>query len=354
MTRCRSIILLLVLFGVGSRWSVAVGQGRWEFSLGGEYMLTAYSFLSPHNTWGTGFEAACYRPLSSSYWPGTTWGWKLDFGFTPQSICGNRLGVSGMLRTPLLSWLDADMGFGLAKYSKPSYVTGNPENVYISTPVVCLIDLGLVARIDSRSYLALRLLHSSNGNMRRPNRGLNYFRFEMGFPLGDDTQLWRTTVSKSNLQSSLANPHYLNIMVAPSLTFSRHGMQRGLFFCYDLALSYEYHRTSALVYGGTLDLWYNFSHPWQLPRYHDNYTFPMYFSTLGFIEGFWGPLSIKGGVGVVLAASSRVMVPIYERLSVYYNFGNNYAGIGINAHGGQAEYIEWSYGRRIPLKKNSN
>ena len=44
-------------------------------------------------------------------------------------------------------------------------------------------------------------------------------------------------------------------------------------------------------------------------------------------------------------------MPVYERLGVYYNFGNNYAGIGINAHGGQAEFIEWSYGRRIPLSK---
>ena len=128
-------------------------------------------------------------------------------------------------------------------------------------------------------------------------------------------------------------------------------MQRGLFFCYDLAINYEYHATPVFAYGATVDLWYNFSHPWQLPRYHDNYTFPMYVSAQAFVEGFWGPLSIKAGIGPVLAASSRVLVPVYERLAAYYNFGHHYVGIGINAHLGQAEYIEWSYGFRLPLGK---
>ena len=345
----RLAVILLLLLPLSLR-----AQSRWEFSLGGDYLLTAYSFQSQHNTWGTGFEAVRWKLMDAPYRTNTFWGLKLDFGLTPQSICGNRFGVAGMLRTTLSSWLDADMGLGLASYSKPSYVTGDPENVYISTPLACLIDLGLVMPLDSRSHVALRLLHSSNGNMRRPNRGLNYFRFEMGFSLTENSRMrYNPKIPKIN-HYPITTPHYLNIMVAPSLSFSRHSMQGGLYFCYNLSLSYEYHSTPVFVYGGTLDLWYNFSHPWQLPRYHDNYTFPMYFSALGFFESFWGPVSLKGGIGYVIAASSRVMVPVYERLAVYYNFGNNYVGIGINAHSGQAEFIEWSYGRRIPIKKRSN
>lgn len=331
-----AVILLLLPLALNA-------QSRWEVSLGGEYTLTAYSFYSPHNTWGTGLQVTRWNE---------PFGIKFDAGLTPQSICGNRLGAAFMIRTPLAARLAADIGIGVASYSKPNYVTLNADNVYISTPVVCLFDLGLVARMDRGSFVAMRLLHSSNGNMRRPNRGLNYFRLEMGFPLAIGYSPHTTRHRPLTIpHSPLAADHYLDLMVAPSLAVSRHNMQHGLFFCYDVALSYEYRLMPTLLCGGTVDLWYNFSHPWQLPRYHDTYTFPMYVSALAFFEHFWGPVSIKGGVGMVLAASTRVLVPVYERLGIYYNFGNNYAGIGINAHGGQAEFIEWSYGRRIPLSK---
>lgn len=340
----RWAILLLLLSALAMP---AQAQKPWEVSLGGEYLLTAYSFRSPHNTWGTGLEVACFPLVTDSY----SYGLKFDFGLTPQNLCGNRIGAAFIIRTPLLRWLDADIGLGLSSYSKPRYVTHDTNNVYITTPVVCLFDLGLVARLDRGSFVALRLLHSSNGNMRRPNRGLNYFRLEMGFPLSGSAFGSRRSVVPRTAATTQDAYHELGFMVAPSLTISRHSMQHGLYFCYDVSLNYEYRHTPVWGYGGSLDLWYNYSHPWQLPRYHDNYTLPMYFSTLAFVERFWGPLSVKGGIGVVLAASSRVMVPVYERLAIYYNFGNNYAGIGINAHGGQAEFIEWSYGHRFPLRR---
>lgn len=321
-------------------------QSPWEVSLGGEYMMTDYSYLSLHNTWGTGLQATCFPYVTDGY----AYGLKLDFGLAPQSICGNRLGAAFLIRTPVHRWLDVDLGLGLASYSKPSYVTGDPANLYISTPLVCLFDFGLVAPLDSRSHIAFRVLHSSNGNMRRPNRGLNYFRLEMGFNLDERPRGWKGYGLRTMGEGEGVKDE-VNVMVAPSLSFSRHNLQHGLFFCYDLSLSYEYYVRPQLGVGGTVDLWYNFSHPWQLPRYHDPYTLPVYFSALVFAEHFWGPVSVRGGVGMVLAASTRVMVPYYERLAVYYNFGHNYAGIGINAHGGQAEFIEWSFGHRFPLTK---
>ena len=363
--------LFLFLLLLHSPFSVLCSQEtHWEFSLGAEYMLTAYSFRSSHNTWGTGFEAVWMKTENGKWKKGKeelsaapfSWGVKFDFGLTPQSICGNRFGMVAMLRDPLNPRLSLDMGVGLSSYTKPNYRTGNPGNVYISTPVACLIDVGLVASLTDRSHLALRLLHSSNGNMRRPNRGLNYFRLELGISAPPPENGKRKTENLeypgaaagspfSVSRSAEASCHELGFTLIPSLTFSRHNLQSGLFFCYDLALNYEYHTSPAMAYGATVDLWYNFSHPWQLPRYHDSYTFPMYVSALLFFERFWGPVSLKGGIGGVIAASSRVLVPVYERLAVYYNFGRHYAGIGINAHLGQAEYIEWSYGYRIPIGK---
>ena len=73
------------------------------------------------------------------------------------------------------------------------------------------------------------------------------------------------------------------------------------------------------------------------------------FSAMAFAEFFWGPVSLKAGIGPNIVVSPQVTIPYYERLGVYYNFGNNYAGVAVNAHGGRVEFIEWTYGRRFPV-----
>jgi len=318
-------------------------------------MLTAYSFRSPHNTWGASLDVTwLHQVTGDEYWMHRrhfpSFGFKFDLGFTPYSICGNRLGVAGVLRTPLLPWLDGDVVFGLSTYTKPNYVTGDTANVYISTPLTCLIDFGLVAHLDNRSYVALRLVHSSNGAIRQPNRGLNYFRLEMGMALDGNTT--RKEPASWIVPAVDFEPyHEVGVMVAPSLASSRYMLQKEVYFCYDVSLNYEYHHTPAIGFGGTVDFWYNCSHTWQIEFLNVDYHLPFYLNAMAFVEGFWGALSIKGGVGAVLLASDRINIPICERLAAYYNFGNNYAGIGINALAGQAQFVEWSFGRRFPINK---
>ena len=70
---------------------------------------------------------------------------------------------------------------------------------------------------------------------------------------------------------------------------------------------------------------------------------------MAMMEFFWGPLSIKAGAGPVLLCSPQVTTPFYERAGAYYNFGKNYVGVAVNAHGGRVEFIEWTYGRRFGI-----
>lgn len=341
MRRTVSILLLMITCAVRAQ------DTHWEFAIGGEYMVTGYSLASPHNASGTGLEVTWLRRMEGDacwvrmrHHPSV--GLRLGLGITPQGISGNRIGVTPVLRTPLSAWLDLDLGLGVSVYSRPSFVSHDTANVYISTPATWLIDVGLVAHLDERSHVALKLLHSSNGNMRRPNRGLNYLNLEVGMALGKDFYEYKKE------PGCAFNPwHEVGVMVAPSLAFSRHATQQGLFFCYDVSLNYEYRRTPLWGVGASVDLWYNFSYAWQVSVYHDRYTFPMYMGAMPFVEFYWGALSVKGGVGVTLLASNRVSGPVYERLGVYYNFGDCYAGIGINAHYGQAEFVEWSFGYRL-------
>lgn len=351
MGRRRTILLLLLLLPA----ALPAQSSHWELALGGEYMVTRYDLASPHNTFVASLEATWLHRLSDTacwvqmrHQPSV--GVRLDAGLAPQGISGHRLGAVGLLRTPLRPWLDLDLGLGLSTYSKPRYVTGDTANVYISTPLTILVDIGLVAHLDARSHVALRLLHSSNGNMRRPNRGLNFLHLEVGMALDDGRRPSpREAFGSSGVQCPFDPHHELGLMAAAGLTFSRHSMQRGVYLCYDLSLNYQYRRSPLVGYGATVDLWYNFSHVWQLPRYQDRYTTPVYVSAMPYVEFYWGPISLRGGIGAHLLTSSRVLVPVYERLAVYYHFGRSYAGIGINAHYGQAEFIEWSFGHWFPL-----
>ena len=78
-----------------------------------------------------------------------------------------------------------------------------------------------------------------------------------------------------------------------------------------------------------------------------DYRLPLYLRGMGVMEFFWGPLSLKAGVGLVMVASKEVTLPVYERVGAYYNFGRNYVGVALNATAGRIEFIEWTYGRRL-------
>ncbi len=328
-------LLPLLVFGQG---------GHWEISAGGEYMLTAYNFRSPHNSWAIGADIAWWQPRD-----GYSVGLKAGLNYNPNGICGHRLGAAFMVRQPLFSWLDWEIGLGLSTYTRPLPFTGDSNNVYISTWITMMVDMGLSFKLDEHWHAELGLLHSSNGHIKRPNRGLNFFRLGVNYRFDSRQKADRSSIVTPH--DTLIHPHSLGLTLSAGITASRHSMQKGKYLCYDLSLNYLWRTSRHFGMGATVDLWYNFSHVWQLPRYHDTYTMPLYVGAMYYIQSFLGPLNIRAGVGYTLLSSSRVLVPIYERLSCYYEFGQHYVGLGINAHLGQAEFVEWSYGFWIPISK---
>lgn len=337
MKRLASLLLATLTAG-----TLAAQQSHWEASVGGEYMLTAYSFKSPHNSLAAAADIAWWQQAE-----GYSYGLKAGLNINPDGICGHRAGVLGMLRLPLGNLLDADMGLGLSTYTSPLPLTGNDEDVYISTWLTFMFDMGLNMWMTEQLRLGLHLTHSSNGHLNRPNRGLNFFRLEAGYSFGEKDRMPARAFSTN--KDWVESAHRVGITASGGLTASRHMMQKGLFPCYDLSLNYQYLLAKRSMCGLTVDLWYNFSHPWQLPRYHDNYTAPVYLGVMFVLEQTLGPLSIRGGIGYTLLHSTLVKRPVYERLSLYYNLKHHYFGLGINAHVGQAEFVEWSYGFWLPV-----
>lgn len=341
------------------RWSAlavvllttAVASAQWEVSIGPEYMLTAYSFRSPHNTIGLGTEATYWwHTDGSSSWQMQrglpSWGAKVYAGWFPQSICGHRFGATAMLRQPLALGIDWEAGVGLSSYTNPLSRSGNAENVYISTPVVVLIDVGFSTQVADRWRFGLRLLHSSNGMTHYPNRGLNFFRADAMFsPAGK-----RGAATVRGWGERVEQPIALNIMLSPGFVASRHeDFLQHMYFAYDVMLGIERRLTSLYGVGVAVDVWYNYAHTDWLRLVHSTYKWPFYLGAMPYVESYWGRLSLRGGMGYTLLHSDEVKILIYERLGLYYNFGSCYAGLGINAHAGQIELVEWSLGYRLPL-----
>lgn len=337
--------------------AAAAAQGsHWEFGLNGGMLNSNDFMVRKYSTATLGLDVAWLSHTSGdsslrwSRYP--EFGVRASFAAIPGGIAGNRFGAVGLIRVPFSRRLSYGIGVGLSAYTKPRYITHNPENIYISSLLCCLIDIGLTYRVNDRLNLTGSLLHSSNGNLVRPNKGLNFLQLGMAYRIGDVERISDWPDGREGIVCVPAYRHELGFTLSPGLCMSRHMCQYGVFFAYDVSLNYLYRLTCQTFVGGTVDLWYNCSHTWQREVYHDPYPMPVYLNAMVVVEERWGPVSLKAGAGVPLLKSSFVDIPIYERVGVYYNWGRNYVGVAVNAHAAKAEFIEWSYGHRIPIGKN--
>lgn len=345
----KGCVILLFLSLVGVAWSQREG---WEFSLTGSYMTPNNFNMIEYSAGTVGLEAGWwYRAEGEEWWiqrrRNPSFGVRGSFAYIPQSIAGHRLGIEGVVSAPLGSRFEYYLGVGLSGYTRSQYFTHDEENIFITTLVSCLIDVGINYRLTDHVSLSAALLHSSNGMLQRPNKGLNYIQGGLRYSLKPTPRVENGEV----LPPPDFSRHELGFTLQGGAVVSRDLNQEGYFPCYDISLNYQYYFDPVLAVGGTLDLWYNGSHYGLSRMYGEYYTFPCYVSTLGFVEGFWGPVSVKAGIGPVLVAPPRVNIRFYERVGAYYNFGHHYLGVSLNAHAGMIEFIEWSYGYRIPLGK---
>lgn len=344
---CVSIIISyqFSFFNLASAQEIRVAAG-------GGYMLPNNmqysSFSSP--TYGLG-AAVLWRAEGDSYWEQfwnhPSFGLKALYTRVPHSVAGDWFGVEGLMVNPFGSRWEWQLGLGLSCYTRPFQFTGDSNNVFIGSMLNCLIDLGVGYRFGDRTRLSLRLLHTSNGMLMRPNMGLNYLQadLEFGFPTSPNPE---ARIPHSDLSEDPIPPsEEWSVALSGGAAMSRDSLTEGYFPCYDLTFYYQRYVSPVVAFGGAIDLWYNGSHRPLVGRDESDYRLPLYLSGMATAELFWGALSIKAGVGLVVAASNQVSIPVYERLGAYYNFGRNYLGVALNAHSGRIEFIEWTYGRRF-------
>ena len=82
--------------------------------------------------------------------------------------------------------MDYSLGVGLSIYTKALSFTGDEENVFISSLVSCLIDVAFNFRLGDDVLLNASLLHSSNGMLYKPNKGVNFLQLGVAVKLDND------------------------------------------------------------------------------------------------------------------------------------------------------------------------
>lgn len=324
-------------------------QTLWEVSLTGGYMTPNNFNMPEYSAWTVGGDVALFHRRDENLWwiqrrRNPLMGVKLSFAYIPQSMSGHRIGLEYLVRGPFNRKLDYHFGFGFSYYTKSKYFTHDEDNIFITTLLSCLINLGVDYHFTDRLTANFSFIHSSNGLLNRPNKGLNYLQFGVGYLIG---KMGKESIGEDLLPRPEFNRNEFNIAFQGGFAMSRDMLVEGLHPCYDLSLNYQYYLDPVVAVGGTLDFWYNGTHTDFMKEYKIDYAIPCYVSALAYLEGFWGALSLKGGIGPVLLASPCVYINFYERLGVYYNFGNNYVGVALNAHAGMVEFIELCYGIRI-------
>lgn len=354
--RCRLPVALLVLLLTGNVLFIPVAgkcqvsPSHFSFALtGGKVIPTAGSpFGGDNPTYG--FDAAvCWRQEDEQHYWTTFWnhpyaGIRTNFAHILNGIAGDRFGLAGFLQGPITRHIDWVYGAGLSLYTRPYRFTHDPENIYIGSVVNCLIDVGLVFNFpvgeNYTLFAAGKLVHSSNGYLYKPNHGLNYLQAEVGCRFGA-----AQSPVKPPLQDSTFTPFgRWFVMVAPGAAMSRNDpLDKIVYYpTYMSQVGYTRYFHPCFAYGGALDLSYNFAHRKLAPV--DEW--PVYPAVSVFGDCLWGAFDLRLGVAHYLSYYPQNWFQYYERVAIYYRFGEELrhrAGVGMKVHGDHIDFVEWTY-----------
>ncbi len=340
-------------------------------------------------------DTSGYFPIIRSY----NHGLRGNFTFFPNAIAGQRIGVSGFIQEPIIlfkrwitfdgdsvpsrvqNYLNLEMDCGLAFYTNPYSRTPNPDNVFIGSYLNCLVQIGLSYSHCLRDYsqivFAAKFAHSSNGYLKKPNKGLNYLQISLGYTLpaqylnGSCRISFFDTVERgareiwplynSREMWPLDNPAFrgadLIISYAPGIVMPRYEASQKYFYAHTAQAGWLYRFNPARAVGATLDLTYNYSHTAVIRHWHEDYSLPFYIGIAGVYEATYHRLTLHTALAAYLARSEHGTTPLYERVGLFYNFGNehrrlrHFVGVALKSHMAHIDFIEWHYGIKLRNKK---
>ena len=400
-----SVLVLVLAFaspawGQGGLYTLSLHSGytvpnseEWNYIAGGS--IGADFSVSRRIDWGF-CDTNCYFPvLRNPYWMGLRGG----FTYFPNDIAGQRISFSGFIQQPLFYFnrfirldgdstlvsvrepFNLDLDFGLAFYTNPYCRTPNPDNVFIGSYANCMIQLGFsqafTLKNSSKIVLGAKFAHSSNGYLRKPNKGLNYLQLSLGYSLPVKKFYGKIYESKFDTipetctaycpvmkwpDMPVDNPAFrggdILLSYAPGIVMPRYtGASSNYFYAHTARVGYLYRLSPARAVGATLDLTYNYSHTAVIAHWHEDYNLPFYVGLAAAYEASFHRLTLHTAVAAYLCRSEHGTTPLYERVGLFYNFGPEYrrlrhfVGVSLKSHMAHIDFIEWHYGIRFRCLK---
>ena len=298
-----------------------------------------------------GVDACVYWMKSDSsvywqrFWRYPYFGIRGNYSYIFNSIAGDRFELAGVFQGQVYRNLDWVYSVGASFYTNPYSHSHNPENSFIGSTLNCLIDLGFLYNVplsnQATLFLAGKLVHTSNGYLYKPNHGLNYLQVELGMRMRPAHR----HLSLPERDTTFRPFGRLFLTFAPGAVMSRNDPIDQIVYypTYMFQMGYLRYPHPGFAYGAALDLSYNFAHKKLAPA--DEW--PVYPAVTAFGDCLWGPFVLRLGLAHYLAYYPQNWFQYYERVALYYRFGDDlrhHAGIGMKVHGDHIDFIEWTYG----------
>jgi len=245
--------------------------------------------------------------------------------------------------------------FGLSYNLNPFHPEENPTNVFIGSEKNCYVHLGILAnykltpRWDLNGTIGFK--HFSNGSFAQPNAGINL----IPLTLGVSYQLSKESIelNKTHIPDFIKHG-VVNFAFAAGSKNYVSGEDNHLKTT--LGINYLRHFNYKYKAGLGLDIFY--SADANLRNASDQSDFSKYWSFA--VVGAWEwnltrRLYAPIGIAFYLHRNTEngEKEAYYERAGLAYRFDNNFfAGITIKAHGGVADYFEWTVGYTIQNDPN--
>ncbi len=359
-----SILIFLTLFGV------ARCQLRVTVAPLLSYTIPNSSEWSYISDIGGGLTLSIHRPIrwyASTASDSLTLLRKFDMGlqfgasFSPHAIAGQRFSLAPFINQPLFEKgrhsLMLVMQFGLSAYTRPFRLTADTANVFIGSYVNCHIETGAIYRFTLADSSALSfsttLAHSSNGYLLRPNKGLNYLHFSIGYTLPPQFTGHRSPVTGHRSQVTGHRSRYFDLFAsyAPGIVMPRFtGAAQKYYYAHTARLGTLYRFSPKRAAGFDLELTYNYSHDELIAYHHDPYPLPFYGAIAGAYEATYHRLSLHLALAAYVLHGAVAYTPVYERVGLFYNIGNQgkrlrqFVGVSLKSHMAHIDFIEWHYG----------
>lgn len=237
--------------------------------------------------------------------------------------------------------------FGLSWNFNPYDPINNPTNMFVGSYRNCYVHLGFVANYKFNERWALNgtfgFKHFSNGSFKQPNFGINLIPLTVGlsYKLDKEEIIHEKRPIPNYLKHSL-----INIAFAVGSKNYESGGDNYL----KTTLTVDYLRQINYKYriGAGLDFFY--SDQSQLRNTSDKSDFSKAFSVAATGSWEWAltkKLYIPIAIGFYLHRNveNDEKTIYYERVGIRYRITNHiFAGLTIKAHGGAADYFEWTIG----------